>query len=151
MNLKTLNKKLMNFLNCKAGNNYLLVFLFLIPINVAFSQQCGYPNDVQVVNYQVANRNYSEIGLRIQVYAIMNENGTKGVTKTQADISMAKVAQDFLINYGIIINYCVREIRSNYVYNFEHFNIPPTCESHIYFRIHENCRQNTCGEAGLGG
>ena len=126
----------------------LLFFLNLISFHYLSGQQCGYTNEAPIVNYQIANRGYSILDLRVQVYAIMNSDGSKGVTRSQAVTSMEAVAEDFLDNYDIKLNYCIREIRSDYAYNFN-VNYTPQCyANHIEFAIHENCAWYACGAAG---
>ena len=98
MNIKTMFHEHVNLLKIKLISFFLIFICFILPFNFILSQHCGYSDDIEIQNYQVSNRNYTTIELRIMVYAIMNENGTKGVTRLQAEVSMALVARDFLDN-----------------------------------------------------
>ncbi len=131
----------------KKYNFIILILTALMPIFHLYGQfQCGFPSDVPIVKFNLLNRqDYAQVKLKVE--AIMNDDGTKGVTKDEAETYMSAVVQEFYNDCKIEIVYCIEEVHDSYIYN--HKDIA-NCNK-LSLALHENTVGGIGGAAGETG
>ncbi len=156
--IRKVESKDFNFFHFKnyIESKFTLIFLFttfgLLAHNNLNSQQCRYPNDVEIVKYPNSNRSTLIGPIKVMVYAVLKDDGITGVSFSEAESYMSVVKNEFLNDYNINLDYCIREIHSTYLYD-NRDNYPQNCFNRdvITLKLHENCGNGACGRGGFWG
>lgn len=132
----------------------IFVFFILLKTTVVYTQQCGFPNDVQIL--PIGNSNFNggnnTLQIKVKVLAVLNEDGSQGVNAATADTYMADVAGEFLQDYNIKLNYCIKEIKSDYFFYNLQYGYPRVQSAeytNINLALFNDCIPGVCGAAAL--